>query len=137
MPSQRFWTIILALLFFPLSFYFSWLQVKGLYQINNPVIIEAGQRADKILPKDAQVVAPYNGDTAFLYQTNRPGWPVVALPLVELVADYGATHFVSTTRDDKTNWVLRHFEVLEDNPRFIIADLRVIKSPLSLEDPEP
>lgn len=133
----RFWTITAAFLFLPLSFYFSWLQVKGFYQINNPVIIEAGQRADKILPKDAQVVAPYNGDTAFLYQTNRPGWPVMALPLVELVADYGATHFVSTTRDDKTNWVLRHFEVLEDNPRFIIADLRVIKTPLSLKDPEP
>ena len=92
--------------------------------------------ADKILPKDAQVVAPYNGDTAFLYQTNRSGWPVTALPLAELVADYGATHFVSTARDDKTNWVLRHFQVLEDNPKFIIADLTKITIPLN-GDPEP
>lgn len=132
----RFWTIILGLLFLPLSFYFSWLQVKGLYQINNPVIIEAGKAADRILPKEAQVVAPYNGDTAFLYQTNRPGWPVVALPLTQLVADYGATHFISTTRDDKTNWVLRHFLILEDNPKFIIADLTRINIPL-VGDPEP
>lgn len=132
----RFWTIILGLLFLPLSFYFSWLQVKGFYQINNPVIIEAGMAADRILPKEAQVVAPYNGDSAFLYQTNRSGWPVVALPLTELVADYGASHFISTTRDDKTNWVLRHFLILEDNPKFIIADLTKIKIPL-VGDPEP
>lgn len=132
----RIWTITLALLFLTLSFYFSWTQVKGLYQINNYVIVEAGKKADEILPKDAIVVAPYNGDTAFLYQTNRKGWPVTALPLTELVADFGVTHFVSVARDDKTNWVLRHFEILEDNPKFVIADIRKIT--VSLDgDPEP
>lgn len=133
----RFWTIMVALLFLPLAYYFSWTQVKGFYQINNPVIVEAGKRADQILPKEAIILAPYNGDTAFLYQTNRPGWPVSALPLAELVTDYGVTHFVSTARDDKTNWVLRHFLILEDNPKFVIADLRVLKSPLTDKDLEP
>lgn len=122
----RIWTIALALLFLPLSFYLSWDKVKGFYQINNPAIVEAGKMADKLLPKDAIVLAPYNGDSAFLYQTKRSGWPVTALPLPELVADYGVTHFVSTTRDDKTNWVIRHFHVLENNPRFVIADLTKI-----------
>jgi hypothetical protein len=126
----RVWTIVLALIFLPLSFYFTWTQVKGFYQINNPVIIEAGKKADQILPKDAIVVAPYNGDTAFLYQTNRAGWPVTALPLTEMVADYGVTHFISTTRDSKTNWVLRHFRILEDDPKFIIADLTKIQKPI-------
>lgn len=133
----RIWTILLGLLFFVLSFYFSYNIVKEFYKVNNPGIVEAGKTADRILPKDAVVVAPYNGDTAFLYQTNRPGWPVVALPLTELVADYGASHFVSTARDDKTNWVLRHFLILEDNPKFIIADLRVLKTPLTANDQEP
>jgi len=132
----RFWTIILAFLFLPLSFYFTWTQVRGFYQINNPVIIEAGKKADQILPKNAVVVAPYNGDTAFLYQTNRAGWPVTAFPLVEMVSDYGITHFVSTTRDDKTNWVLRHFKILEDNPKFVIADLTQIIIPFN-GDKEP
>lgn len=133
----RFWTIILALVFLPLSFYFTWVQVKEFYKINNPAIVEAGKMADKILPKNAQVVAPYNGDSAFLYQTNRPGWPVVALPLTELVADYGATHYISTSRDDKTNWVLRHFKILENNPKFVIADITQIVFPLGALDPEP
>src|SRR3989338_211719 len=132
----RIWTIPLAFFFLILAFYFTWYQVKGFYQINNPVIIEAGKAADKLLPKDAVVVAPYNGDTAFLYQTNRKGWPVTALPLKELATDYGATHFVSTTHDDKTNWVIRHFQVLENNPGFVIADLTKVVN--SLEgDPEP
>ncbi len=127
----RIWTIALALLFLPLSFYFSWTIVKGFYQINNTVIVEAGKKADQILPKDAVMVAPYNGDTAFLYQTNRAGWPVSALPLTEMVSDYGVTHFISTIRDNKTNWVIRHFKILEENPRFIIADLTKINNPLN------
>lgn len=133
---SRIWTIALAIILLPLAFYFSFTQIKGFYQINNSVIIEAGKKANQILPQDAIVVAPYNGDTAFLYQTNRPGWPVTALPLVSMVADYGVTHFVSTTRDDKTNWVLRHFKILEDNPKFVIADLTKILVPLA-EDREP
>lgn len=133
----RIWTIFLALLLMPLSFYFSWYQVRGFYQINNSAIVEAGKAADRLLPKDAVVVAPYNGDTAFLYQTNRPGWPVVALPLKEMVADYGVTHYVSTSKDNKTNWVSRHFEVVEETSNYLIADLTKLTRPFDVLDPEP
>ncbi len=133
----RFWTMILAMFLFVLSFYFSFKVVKEFYNVNNPDMVEAGKTADRILPKDAIVLAPYNGDTAFLYQTNRPGFPVTALPIPELVADFGVTAYVSTTKDAKTNWVLRHFQVLKDTEKFVIADLTTIKSPLSSDDPEP
>ncbi len=133
----RIFTIILALIFLPLSIYFTWTQVKELYKINNPPIIEAGIFADKILPKEALVLAPYNGDNAFLYHINRPGFPVGAFPVLELVSRYGVTHYVSVNRDDKTNWVLRHFKILEDNPRFVIADLTRIEKPLTADDKEP
>lgn len=119
----RIFTIPFAMLFFILTFYFGWIQVKGLYQINNPVIVEAGQMADKILPKDALVLAPYNGDTAFLYQTNRFGWPVVSLPIPEMVVDYGATAYISTTRDDNTKFAMDNFEVLVDKPGYVLVDL--------------
>lgn len=134
----RIWTILLALLFFPLSFYFGYNISKEFYKINNPSMVEAGKKADQILPKDAIVFAPYNGDTAFLYQTNRTGWAVAAFPLTELIADYGVTAYVSTAKDAKTNWVMRHFKVLEDNPHFVIADLTKLTKPFdSLLDPEP
>lgn len=134
----RIWTILIALLFFLLSFYLTWDKVKGFYQINNPAIVEAGKKADQILPKDAIVLAPYNGDTAFLYQTNRPGFAFTPLPIKDLVADYGVNYYVSTTKDEKTNWVIRHFEILDNNTEFIIADLTKLKKPINqLTDPEP
>lgn len=119
----RFWTIPLAVLFLALTFYLGWGEVKGLYQINNGVIVEAGKFADKILPKDAVVVAPYQGDTAFLYQTNRPGWPVVAFPIKDLKDMFGVRYYISVNYDDKTNWVLRKYKAIEKNPKFVIVDL--------------
>lgn len=134
----RIWTIILAFIFFPLSFYFGWMQVKEFYKINNPAIVEAGIRADQILPKDAIVLAPYNGDTAFLYQTNRPGWANVSLPIKEMIADYGVSAFVSTAKDIKTTWVMRHFKILEDKQNYVIADLTKLVKPFeNTLDPEP
>lgn len=119
----RLWTIPFALLFFVLTFYFGWVQVKGFYQINNPAILEAGKRADQLLPKDAVVIAPYNGDTAFLYQTNRAGFPFSPLPVTEMVTTYGVTGYVSVAKDSQTKWVMRHFKVLEEKPNYVIIDL--------------
>lgn len=119
----RFWTIPLGLLFLLLTLYLTWGEVKGLYQINNGVIVEAGKKADQVLPINAVVLAPYNGDTAFLYQTNRPGWPVEAYPIDELIRNYGVTHYVSVTYDAKTNWVMRKYTALMQTPRYVIVDL--------------
>lgn len=134
----RIWTIPMAFLFLTLTLYLGWLEVKGLYQINNPVIVEAGKHADRIIPKDAIVIAPYQGDTSFLYQINRPGLPVVPLPMQEIISQYSATHFISTTKDDKTNWVMRRYSVIEDNPKYVIVDLRVDNLNFDpINDPEP
>lgn len=135
---SRIWTIPFAVLFFALTFYFGWTEVKGLYQINNGIIVTSGQEADKILPKDAIVVAPYNGDTAFLYQTNRPGFPFVSLPLEELITHFGVTYYVSVNFDAKTNWVIRRYKVIEKNSKYVIVDLRFENTSFDkLSDPEP
>jgi len=134
----RFWTIPIAFALFFLSFYFSYKMVKEFYKINNPIIIEVGKITDSILPSDALVLAPYNGDTAFLYQTNRAGWPVVPLSIKEMVVDYGITHYVSVSKDNQANWVKRHFEVLVDDPKFIIANLQKVTLDFDdINDPQP
>lgn len=130
----RIFTILFALFLFFLMFYFTWTQVKEFYKINNPPIIIAGKEADKILPKDAVVIAPYNGDTAFLYQTNRKGWAFVTSSIKDMIADFGVTSFISVNKDNKANWVKRHFMVLEETPQFIIADLT--KPTKDLNDPK-
>ncbi len=134
----RIWTVPLAIFLLLSSFYFTYKIDKEFYKINNPQIVEAGKMADRILPKDAVVLAPYNGDTAFLYQLNRPGFPNAPLPLKQLVSDYSVTHYVSVNFDEKTNWVKRHFEIIFENEKFVIADLTKIKSPLDdILDAEP
>jgi 4-amino-4-deoxy-L-arabinose transferase-like glycosyltransferase len=127
--APRIWTIPLALLFLFLTIYVPWVGLKGddgvksLYQINNGVIVDAGEAADKILPKDAVVLAPYQGDKSFLYHINRPGWPVSGYPVDDLKNMFGVTHYVSVNYDAKTNWAMRKFTVIEKNPKFVIIDL--------------
>lgn len=135
---SRIFTISLGLILYILSIYFTYKQVVTFYQINNPVIIEAGKKADQILPKDAIVLAPYNGDSAFLYQTNRGGFPFVPTTIKELIADFGVNYYVSPNYDDRTNWVLRHFYSIEQNPKFVIVDLTNLKKEFDeKEDREP
>ncbi len=119
----RLVTIPVAFFLFILTIYLSFYEVKGLYQINNGVIVEAGEAADRILSKDAIVVAPYQGDTTFLYHTNRPGWANVSFPTQDLIDRFGVTNYVSVNYDDKTNWLKQKYEIIEANPKFIILDL--------------
>lgn len=97
-------------------------EVQGFYQINHWEIVEAGQAADKILPATAKVIAPYNGDTAFLYQINRPGWPYVTGTIDELVHK-GATHYVSVNFDDLTNQLMSRYPTIAKTDKYVILDL--------------
>ncbi|KKS14040.1 hypothetical protein A2617_04105 [Candidatus Daviesbacteria bacterium RIFOXYD1_FULL_41_10] len=119
----RLFTIPLALLLLFLTIYLGWLEVKGLYQINNGAIVEAGKMADQILPRNAVVLAPYMGDTAFLYQVNRPGWPIMVLPIEEMKKKYGVTAYVSVNYDTDTKNLMEKYSVLEENPKFVIIDV--------------
>ncbi|OGH42347.1 MAG: hypothetical protein A3H79_01175 [Candidatus Levybacteria bacterium RIFCSPLOWO2_02_FULL_36_8b] len=55
---------------------FGWFAVRDFYSIQHPNIVIAGKAVDELTPKNAKVIAPYGGDTTFLYYTNRKGWPV-------------------------------------------------------------
>ena len=99
-------------------------QVKEFYKINHPEIIEAGNALDKIAPKDVLVIAPYNGDTAFLYQTKRHGWPAVD-DSFENIIKKGASFYVTVNQGDSdTKYVVDHYKVVEKTDKYLIADLR-------------
>lgn len=102
---------------------FGWFEIRGNYQINNPVILAAGQAADRLLPADAIVIADYNGDTAFLYQTNRRGFPNVPLPISEMISRMGVQYYVSVNYDNQTNELLGHYQTMEKTPHYAIIDL--------------
>jgi hypothetical protein len=100
-----------------------WNQIKGNYAVNHTEIIEAGREVDKITPKDALIVAPYNGDTAFLYQTNRWGWPAVDNSIDNIIKE-GADFYVSVDLGSAdTKMIESRFKTIEKNDKFIIIDL--------------
>lgn len=98
-------------------------QVKEFYKINHPEIIDAGRELDRLAFKDALVIAPYNGDTAFLYQTKRWGWPVVE-DSIEKTIKKGASYFVTVNfADPDTAYVEDNYTILAKTDKYLIADL--------------
>lgn len=91
--KQRREIKLVAIVILLSSFYFSFNQVKDYFNINNEAMVRAGKTADKLLPKNAKVIAPFGGDTTFLYHINRPGWPAFQADTEELIK-LGATHMV-------------------------------------------
>ncbi len=100
-----------------------WYKVKEYYKINHPELIEVGRVVDEITPKDSLVVVPYNGDTAFLYQTNRWGWPAID-DSIDKIIERGADYYVSVTPTDAdTKMIKGRFEVIKETSTYVIADL--------------
>ena len=100
-----------------------WYKVKEYYKVNHPEIIEAGRAVDALVEKDALIIAPYNGDTAFLYQTNRWGWPAIENSIDNIIFR-GADYYVSVTPGDAdTQMIVKRFEVIKETPTYLIADL--------------
>ena len=100
-----------------------WYQAKEYYNVNHPEIIEAGKAIDKIAPKDALILVPYNGDTAFLYQTGRSGWPAVDSSISE-IKERGADYYLSVNFNDKdTIQAMNEYKVIERTSTYVIVDL--------------
>src|SRR5260221_1222631 len=66
------------------GFWISWIQVRDYFNINNIAVVHAGEIVAKNTPKNAKIIAPYDGDTTLLYYTKRKGWPSFEHSLPEL-----------------------------------------------------
>lgn len=122
--EKRF-NIVAATFLFVLSLAFGWYEIRGYFNINNQAIVEAGQKADEILPQDAIVITPYQGDPAFLYQTNRYGWPDSGD--INDKIKKGADYYITTSRDHNYNSLIKTFPILYENDNFSIIDLTKTK----------
>ncbi|MEO8581089.1 MAG: glycosyltransferase family 39 protein [Patescibacteria group bacterium] len=99
----------------------AWQQLKGNFNVNHWDYVEAGQVVDRLTPTDAKVIAPADGDTYFLFQTNRTGWPIGVD--IEDKIQKGATIYVSTNYDDEAHDLENRYTVIEKTPVYIIIDL--------------
>lgn len=98
-------------------------QTKEFYKINRPEIVAVGKLTDELVPKDAKVIAPYNGDTAFLYQTKRFGWPVVDGSFDDLISK-GADYYVSVDPSSPDSVLLAStYKIIRQSSQFVLIDL--------------
>ena len=121
---NRFVTYILLTVTFGFTFFLSWYYIRDYFNVNNPTLVTAGQAADKVLPKNAMVIAPLDGDTTLLYYINRKGWPAFQSSTEELMQK-GATHLLILHPQEKDRKELSEkYNVVLDNNDYILVALK-------------
>lgn len=118
---QKSLTFIMVASLIVLSLALGWFEVRGFFNINNPAIVEAGKKIDEITPKDALVIAPYQGDPSFLYQTNRHGWPVGGDAEKRIQA--GASYYVTTSKEDEYARLKKEYTLVYETDLYAIIHL--------------
>ncbi|MBT4124733.1 MAG: phospholipid carrier-dependent glycosyltransferase [Candidatus Pacebacteria bacterium] len=103
------------------SLLLAWKNVSGYFNVNHWEYVETGERIDKLLPKDAKVIATAFGDTIFLFQTNRTGWPIGFE--IEDKIEKGAQYYISTSYDDEARNLEKTYTTIEKTSDYIIIDL--------------
>jgi hypothetical protein len=105
-------------------FYLSWNQVKDYFNINNRSIVIAGEAVDRLTPKDAKVIANYTGDTSFLYQTKRKGWPSFQYDMPKMV-EIGADYLILVNPTEPDMVFAKDYKIVEKTKEYVIFNLRV------------
>lgn len=114
--------IIIFVIFLNLLLSFYWIREN--YKINDLNMLAAGARVAEITNKDDLIIAPYNGNSVFLYHTGRRGWTVVTTNIDQMI-EWGADYFVSTTKGDTDTMNFKNrFQLVEETDQYIILKLK-------------
>ncbi len=111
----------IALLVFSVGILFGWGQVRGYFNVNHWEYVAAGDAVQRLTPHDAKVIAPAFGDTMFLYQTDRTGWPIGFE--IEKKRSLGATHYITTSYDDEARELESQYFTIQKTPAYLLLDL--------------
>lgn len=103
-------------------FSFSWFSVRDYYNIQDPAIIKAGEAVDRLTPKTAKIIAPYNGDTTLLYFTKRQGWPSFSKSTEDLIK-MGADYLVFVHTKDSDFELGKKYKIVSFSDDYILFDL--------------
>lgn len=112
---------ILVFVTFNLMLVLSWLQVSGYFNVNHSEYVDVGKVVAAKTPDDALIIAPAMGDTAFLFQTQRRGWPIGG-DIHEKISR-GAQYYVTTSYDDEARELESKYFILEKTDEYLIIDL--------------
>jgi 4-amino-4-deoxy-L-arabinose transferase-like glycosyltransferase len=113
--------LVIALCIF-FSLLFGWYSIRDYYSISRQSMLDASKAVNELTPKDAKVIAVYNGDTTFLYHTNRQGWPVVERSFKDFISA-GADYIAFAEPNEEELSLSELFEPLIIEERYAIFDL--------------
>jgi 4-amino-4-deoxy-L-arabinose transferase-like glycosyltransferase len=125
-PLENYNKIVAYLVFvvcFGFAIFFGWYFVRDYFNINNPSIVVAGEAVDQLTPKSAKVIANYNGDTSFLYQTKRSGWASYEKPLPQMV-QMGADYLVIANPVASDLNFGKTYKIVAETSQYVIFNLR-------------
>ncbi|HSX09822.1 MAG TPA: hypothetical protein VLF93_06730 [Candidatus Saccharimonadales bacterium] len=105
-----------------LSFYFAWQQVQPYFDIDNPSIIAAGKAVQELTPPNALVIANYNGDSSFLYQTDRQGWASYEHDMPDMIK-LGANYLVLANPTSSDMQFGKTYKIIARTPQYVIFNL--------------
>lgn len=125
-PPSAFNRFIAFIAFIPLiilMYAFGYYEIRGFYWINRGEIVEAGKAADKLLPKDAKVIASYANDTALLYQTNRHGYPLFDGNFEKYFKN-GVRYFISVNPDEPlVKKLQQNCKLISKGEKYVIIEI--------------
>ncbi|HZE86573.1 MAG TPA: glycosyltransferase family 39 protein [Methylomirabilota bacterium] len=104
-------------------FWFGWMQVKDYFNINNPSIIIAGEAVDHLTPKNAKIIANYNGDSSLLYQTKRKGWASFEKPIPDMIK-MGASYLLLVNPTEKDMVFAKDYKLIVQTKDYLLFDLK-------------
>ncbi len=119
---NKYLLLVVLIILTSASFLVSGQYVKDYFNINEISIVHAGQAVDRLTPKNAKVIANYNGDTSFLYQTKRKGWASFEKSVPELM-QMGATYLILINPTAKDLEIGKTYKIIEANKEYVIFDL--------------
>lgn len=114
------WIVLIVCILFALGF--SWFEVRDYYTIQHPEIMIAGQAVDTLTPKNAKIIAPYDGDTSFLYQTKRKGWASFEKDLQTMIK-MGADYLVLLNTKPEDYNIGKTYKIVSVTKDYILFDL--------------
>ncbi|OIP58239.1 MAG: hypothetical protein AUK12_00800 [Candidatus Levybacteria bacterium CG2_30_37_29] len=107
-----------------ICFLLSWNSVRDFFNINDGVMVKSAYGARKVLPKDALIIAPYDGSTTFLNLIQRQGWPVLEKS-VDQLSLMGAEYLVlaNPTKNDFEGFG-KQYKIFASSSSYLILQLK-------------
>jgi len=121
--TNKYLRFLVFLVCFIFTLFFGWYYIRDFYNIQNSSIVTAGQAVDRLTPKDAKVIALYDGDTTFLYQTKREGWASFEKDLPVMIK-MGADYMVIANPTTADLGFSKTYKVVVETNEYVIFNLR-------------